>query len=364
MASKNLFRETIEKYRKEILSGRLPFGSLLPPEKQLADEMQVSRPTIAKVYNALQSEGLVKKRPGSGTQIVFNKEKKRFTFGLLLPGSGETEIFSIVNDQFLVLEKENNSTFLWDGTIANNAEMRQNIVVKICQSYIEKKVDGVFFSPLERTHHAHNLNETICKMFDLNHIPIVLMDRDITHFPNRSGYDIVGIDNFQAGYILTEHMIREGCEKIYFFHRKDSASTVDSRAAGCRMACFDAGIAFNNEHVIIGEPSDGELVSTIRIISKKTGILCANDSTAAVLMSALYKLGKIVRMDLLIAGFDDMKYAKVLQVPLTTYRQPLMDIVRNSFSMMLRRIANPNQVPVNLNLTGKMIIRDSTHFLK
>ena len=145
-------------------------------------------------------------------------------------------------------------------------------------------------------------------------------------------------------------MIKEGCEKIYFFHRKDSASTVDSRAAGCRMACFDAGITFDNESIIIGEPSDNELVSRIRIISKKTGILCAHDSTAAVLMSAFSKLGKIVSADLLIAGFDDMKYAKLLQVPLTTYRQPLMDIVRNSFLMMLRRIANPNQAAVNLNL--------------
>jgi GntR family transcriptional regulator of arabinose operon len=362
MASKNLFRETIEKYRKEILNGKLPYGMLLPPEKQLAEEMKVSRPTIAKVYNALQSEGLVKKKPGSGTQVVFNKDKKRFTFGLLLPGSGETEIFGIVTDQFLVLEKENDFTFLWDGTIANNAEMRQNTAVKICQSYIERKVDGVFFSPLERTHQAHNLNETICKMFDANHIPVILMDRDISPFPNRSRYDIVGIDNFQAGYVLTEHMIREGCEKMYFFHRKDSASTVDSRAAGCRMACFDAGIAFNNESIIIGEPSDNELVSKIRIISKKTGILCANDSTAAVLMSALSKLGKIVQMDLLMAGFDDMKYSKLLQVPLTTYRQPLMDIVRNSYLMMLRRIANPNLVSVNVNLTGKLILRESTHF--
>lgn len=364
MASKNLFRETIEKYRKEILNGKLPYGTLLPPEKHLAEEMNVSRPTIAKVYNALQSEGLVKKRPGSGTQIVFNRDKKRFTFGLLLPGSGETEIFGIVNDQFLILEKENDFTFLWDGTIANNAEMRQNIVVKICQSYIEKKVDGVFFSPLERTHQAHNLNETICKMFDANHIPLILMDRDISPFPNRSRYDIVGIDNFQAGYILTEHMIRAGCEKIFFFHRKDSASTVDSRVAGCRMACYDSGIAFNTESVIVGEPSDIDLVSKIKIISKKTGLLCANDSTAAVLMSALHNLGKFVQFDFLIAGFDDMKYAKHLQVPLTTYRQPLMDIVRNSFLMMMRRITNPNQVSVNVNLTGKLIIRESTHFQK
>ena len=362
MASKNLFYDTIEKFRKEIVNGKLPFGSLLPPEKELAESMKVSRPTIAKVYNALQNEGLVKKRPGYGTTVVFNKDKKRFTFGLLLPGSGESEIFGIINDQFLVLEKEKDFNCLWDGTIANNAEMRQNIALQICQSYIDKKVDGVFFSPLERTHKAVHINETICKAFDSKNIPIVLIDRDITTFPNRSKYDMVGIDNFHAGYIMTEHLIQGGCEKIYFFHRKDSASSVNIRIAGCRSACFDAGVAFSYENIIAGEPSDTELVGKMKIAPKKTGVLCANDSTAAILMSTLNKLGIPVAKDILIAGFDDMKYAKHLQVPLSSYRQPLLDIVRNSYEMILSRISNPNQTAVNIYLIGKLVMRESTKF--
>jgi DNA-binding LacI/PurR family transcriptional regulator len=100
----------------------------------------------------------------------------------------------------------------------------------------------------------------------------------------------------------------------------------------------------------------------MKIIPGKTGILCANDSTAALLMSTLNKLGKVVARDILIAGFDDMKYAKHLQVPLTSYRQPLMDIVRNSYEMIVSRISNPNQVAVNIHLTGKLIMRESTRF--
>jgi GntR family transcriptional regulator of arabinose operon len=314
------------------------------------------------VYNALQNEGLVKKRPGYGTTVVFNKDKKRFTFGLLLSGSGESEIFGIINDQFLLLEKEKDFNCLWDGTIANNAEMRQNIALQICQSYVDKKVDGVFFSPLERTHKAVHLNETICKVFDSKNIPLVLIDRDIASFPNRSKYDLVGIDNFHAGYIMTEHLIKGGCEKINFFHRKDSASSVNLRIAGCRSACFDSGISFSDENIIAGEPSDAELVGKMKILPKKTGVLCANDSTAAILMSTLNKLGNPVSIDILIAGFDDMKYAKHLQVQLTSYRQPLPDIVRNSYEMMLSRISNPNQAAVNIHLTGKLIVRESTRF--
>jgi GntR family transcriptional regulator of arabinose operon len=363
MASKNLFHNTIEKFRKEIINGKLPFGSLLPPEKELAESMKVSRPTIAKVYNALQNDGLVKKRPGYGTTVVFNKDKKRFTFGLLLPGSGESEIFGIINDQFLLLEKEKDFNCLWEGTIANNAEMRQNIVLQICQSYIDKQVDGVFFSPLERTHKAVHLNETICKFFDSNNIPIVLIDRDITAFPNRSKYDIVGIDNFHAGYIMTEHLLKMGSEILYFFHRKDSASSVNIRIAGCRSACFDAGVSFSSDNIIAGEPSDTELVAKMKIVPKKTGVLCANDSTAALLMSTLNILGNTVATKTLIAGFDDMKFAKHLQVPLTSYRQPLPDIVRNSYEMILSRISNPCQAAVNIHLTGKLIVRESTKFM-
>jgi DNA-binding LacI/PurR family transcriptional regulator len=260
------------------------------------------------------------------------------------------------------LEKEKDFNCLWDGTIANNAEMRQNIALQISQSYIEKKVDGVFFSPLERTQKAVHLNETICKVFDSKNIPLVLIDRDITSFPDRSKYDIVGIDNFHAGYIMTEHLIKGGCDRIFFFHRKDSASSVNIRIAGCRSACFDAGITFSYENIIAGEPSDTDIVGKMKILPKKTGVLCANDSTAAILMSTLHKLGSPVTTDTLIAGFDDMKYAKHLQVPLTSYRQPLLDIVRNSYEMMLSRISNPNQAAVNIHLTGKLVLRESTKF--
>ncbi len=280
----------------------------------------------------------------------------------MLPGSGETEIFGSVIDQLLALEKEKDFNCLWDGTIANNAEMRQSIALQICQSYIEKKVDGVFFSPLERTQKALQLNENICRIFDSHKIPVILIDRDISAFPNRSKYDIVGIDNFHAGYIMTEHLIKAGCEKIIFFHRKDSASTVQvqtGRMPG-RPALMQVCIQFDN--FLEGEPSDCDLVDKIKIVPKKTGILCANDSTAAILMSRLSKSGNRIGIDTLIAGFDDMKYAKHLQVPLTSYRQPLADIVRNSYEMMLSRISNPKQTTVSIYLSGKLIPRESTRF--
>lgn len=358
----NIIYDTTNKFREDILNGELLFGTLLPTESELAQKMKVSRPTIAKVYNVLQNEGLVKKKPGSGTIVVFNKNKKQFTFGLLLPGSGESEIFGVINDHIIEQSRQKDFTCLWDGTIANNAEMRQNLILKNCQTYIEQKVDGVFFSPLERTGKANTLNDKICKILDSKGIPIILVDRDIYPFPNRSQYDLVGIDNFRAGYIMTEHLIKAGCEKIHFFYRRDSAYSVNLRLAGCRTACYDAGINFTHDNAFCGEPSDYGLVRKIKIANKKTGILCANDSTAAVLMSSLNKLGFKVTTDLLMAGFDDMKYAKHLQVPLTTYKQPLLEIVIICLNLILFKLKNPQKTTCTYNIEGKIIIRESTKF--
>ncbi|QHT70638.1 substrate-binding domain-containing protein [Rhodocytophaga rosea] len=354
--------ETIARFRNDILNGTLPFGSLLPSEKELAAEMQVSRPTVAKVYNALQKEGLLKKTPGQGTTVVFNGERKKYTFGLLLPGAGESEIFGAIHDHFLAIEKEKEPKFLWEGAIANHAQVRQNSIIKICERYIEENVSGVFFAPLERTENAAGVNKKVCELFDKENIPVILIDRDIYSFPERSQYPVIGLDNFNAGYIMTKHLIESGCEKIYFCYRKDSASSIYKRIAGCNSACFDAGIPFSREHIMVGEPADLNFVRKMKIVPKKTGVLCANDSTAAVIMSSFKQIGILVSRHVLVAGYDDMKYGKVLQPSLTTYQQPLFEIVTISYEMMLNRLVTQHSIAANISLTGELIARESTKF--
>jgi GntR family transcriptional regulator of arabinose operon len=363
MTRKNSFLEIFEQIRTDILEGKILYGSILPSEKELSEKMGVSRPTIAKVYNSLQNEGLVKKKAGFGTMVTHSRDKKQYTFGLLLPGSGETEIFRIIIDQFVQLEKDRDFRCLWEGTVANNAEVRKEIILRVCHSYIEKKVDGVFFSPLERTDRANDLNQKICNMFDSKNIPVILMDRDIFLFPNRSKFDLVGIDNYQAGYLMAEHLVEAGCKVVHFFCRRNSAYTVDMRIAGCRSALYDAGIPFNKENMFVAEPNNLEEVKKIPILKKKTGIICANDSTAAVLMSTLSTAGIKIASDLLMVGFDDMKYSKNLQVPLTTYRQPCQDIGRYGIDLMFNRLQNLNQAAVTISLAGKLIVRESSSFV-
>jgi len=53
-----------------ILSGRFRAGDRLPPERQLASEFGVSRPTVRQAVAVLAAHGLVEARVGAGTFVV------------------------------------------------------------------------------------------------------------------------------------------------------------------------------------------------------------------------------------------------------------------------------------------------------
>jgi hypothetical protein len=56
--------------RRRITDGTYPFGSLLPPQRALADELGVSRLTVQRALRGMQEEGWISSRQGSGSRVV------------------------------------------------------------------------------------------------------------------------------------------------------------------------------------------------------------------------------------------------------------------------------------------------------
>ena len=65
-------------------------------------------------------------------------------------------------------------------------------------------------------------------------IPVVLLDRDIVDYPQRSKFDVVGIDNRRAGCVATQHLIDAGCRRIGFIGRPHLAPSCVARYNGYR----------------------------------------------------------------------------------------------------------------------------------
>lgn len=354
--------DIFEALKEDILNGVYKKGTLLPAENELAKKYAVSRPTIAKIYNQLQGEGYIQKRRGHGSEVTHFKTRSTSTIGLLLPGSGESEIFTVINDQILKLSSKNNIQCIWGGSAASNAEIRKAQVEHDCENFIQQKVDAILFSPLERLPEADEINERIFNRIIKAKIPLILIDRGLKIKPGAAGYDIIWLDNFFAGAAMAQHLIEKGCTMIHFFHRPNSANSVDLRLAGTRDMVLNNQLPFTQEHIYCGDPADIDFIRTINITPGKTGIICANDSTAAVLLSSLEKINIKITSDCLICGFDNMKYGQYLRYPLTTYTQPCEEMTSISFELALRRINNYDYLPMSVHVNGRIIERESTIF--
>lgn len=71
-----LYRQIAVALRERILSGQIPAGARLPPERRLASQLGVNRSTIVTAYDELDSQGLIAGRVGDGTMVVYRPEAK------------------------------------------------------------------------------------------------------------------------------------------------------------------------------------------------------------------------------------------------------------------------------------------------
>lgn len=359
--SRQKYYSLYKSLKKDIENNVYGTSNKLPNEIDLAEQYHVSRPTVAKALSLLQKSGYIQRVSGVGTFVRYEPNIGTKNFALLIPGLGETEIFESICGHISHLSQLKNFNLVWSGSMQEDAEMRRQHIKQLAVRYIKQKdINGVFFTPLELTSEKDTINSNIVQLFDEAGIPVVLMDRDIVSFPSRSQYDLVGVDNFRLAYILTRHLIEQGCQKVMFVARPYSAPTVQMRIFGYQRALKDAGIQDTPKDIHVEEITSPNFIDNFISNVHQPGILCANDTTASKVMYYIEEHGYKIPDDVKIAGVDDMKYAEYLRVPLTTYKQPCKDIAEAAIDLMLSRIQDAPKKARTILINGELIVRKST----
>jgi LacI family transcriptional regulator len=356
--------ETVsQELRMEIVAGAFAPSKKLPSEAQLVERFGVSRPTVARALRDLQAEGLIERRAGSGTFVRGASPTNTQTrvLGLLVPERGTTEIFEAICGELGALARVHGFGLLWGGSPMPHADRDSTPehAVEVCRQFIEKAVTGVFFAPLEYTTEKDQVNRELLEQLRQSGIPVVLLDRDIAPFPKRSEFDLVSLDNFHAGFMLAEHLIRLGCRRLRFVARPGSAPTVDARIGGVREAMIRYDVDPGPKLVAQGDPEDAKFVRGLQPGRGCDGIICANDFTAAELLKTLASMKVDVPSKVRVVGFDDVRYATLLAVSLTTIHQPCREIAQVAFRAMQERIQEPTIPPRTLSLAPSLVVRES-----
>ncbi len=335
-----------------IQRGDYPPGERLPSEIALGRRWRVSRPTIARALRDLQAQGLIERQAGAGTFVRPPAVPQAGLLGLVADGLGATEIM----DPLAAKLSDAARTAGWN--LLRGEAVADRPADAIAREWRDRGVTGVFFAPIEHHPVRAALNHAIAERLDHHGMAVVLLDRDLGEFPERSRFDLVSIDDFFAGFELAAHVLDTGVRRLLLLARPAYPATTDLRLAGARAAVErvkGATIRF-----VVGLPTDVAFVSRCWRRPTADAILCSNDSTAAELMQTLHSQGCALPTDLLVAGFDDLRYAKLLNPPLTTMRQPCDRLGKVAIETMLSRLRERHAPARRVLVRAELVPRKST----
>lgn len=348
-----------ESLHQGILGGDYQAGRSLPSEVELAAQFGVSRPTVAHALAELERLGLVERRVGSGTYVRAQARPAGKRFGLLIPELEDTEIFGPIYRQIVREIQQHRHALIWGESIGRAGEDLKQQALQLCQDYIDQHVAGVFFAPIELIPEKDAINHSIADQFGQAGVPLILLDRDITSYPERSIHDLISIDHRRGGFLLAQHLLGLGKQRVDYVAPPFSAPTVALRIWGYQEALWQAGITPQQAWIHIGDVEDLAFVRHMVEVEGARAFICANDVTAAHLINSLDLLDYAVPAQVSVVGFDDVKYARLLRVPLTTIHQPCTELGTIAARAMLERLERPHLAAREILVTGSLIVRKS-----
>lgn len=352
------YREIFETLRREILDGKYDDKKTLPSEFGLARRFKVCRPTVSRAMQELASAGLVVRRQGAPTTLTRFAQNASGCMGLVIQGRwDERDLYPRVCRRLTELAERSGWKMVRCEIFATSKRGRLHEIRKIVDRLTTERVTGVFFQPVECMSKADSINADIVMRFEKAGIHVVLLDYDVVNLPSRSAYDLVGVDNFAAGYALATHYLDMGLRRICFLRLAGAAPSVLDREHGVAAAVLArTGRWAPEKNVWVCDLSDAAALSSRCGSPSPQVVIAYNDKAALALRDSMRRAG-CGRDGLEIAGFDGIPEAATAEPPLTTMRQDVEGLSRLAFHTLVTRIRTPNLPPRKISLGCELVVR-------
>ncbi len=186
--------------------------------------------------------------------------------------------------------------------------------------------------------------------------PVVLIDR----CERDTAADAVVLDNVDAAYRLTSHLIEHGCRRNVFFYGTTSA-TGRQRREGYLNAMAAHGLEARAEAVA---PTVAHArAAAHELLSRQSlpdALVASNGLILLGLTEALRAASLRFPDQIALAGFDDLPWTRLVEPGITVIAQPTYDIGRTVIELLLQRIAHPAQSVRRVVLRGELVERGSS----
>jgi LacI family transcriptional regulator len=190
--------------------------------------------------------------------------------------------------------------------------------------------------------------------------PVVLVDRGSTRRQCS-----VSVDDVIGGEVAVVHLAGLGHRRIAFAGGPAGLGRVADREAGARRAAEEAGalievIETDGSTVAAGRRA-GALIAGLPSARRPTAAFCANDLLALGLLQEMTRRRIRVPGDLAIVGYDDIDFAAAAAVPLTSVRQPRVQLGRAATELLIEEVSEPQRHRHRqVVFEPELVVREST----
>lgn len=342
-----LYKKIYHFIKEQIESGRLQIGDRLPTEKELSEQFSVSRITSKRALVELEQEGLITRSRGKGSFVAENQVTSpgaNKDLLLILPFASDYELGDYAK-----------------GIMTSIAETGYRLMVQLASTVrLDTLSDyaGIIYYP-------EDVNHSIDFLFycDRHHIPLVLLDKSLDLFQ----FPAVVADNKGGAYQLTQHLIDQGCDQIWFVATESfgEVSPVRDRYLGYLAAMAETSLPSSYFPKEKAETSDAYLNRLVTVLSEmtdsKTGLVVENDGLAIQLIQKSIQAGLSIPDQVAIVGFDNSQASRLLHPKLSTAAQDFYQMGQEAARLLLQKIESPQKAVTSCQLPVQLFIRESSH---
>ncbi len=235
---------------------------------------------------------------------------------------------------------------------SNNTQARENEIISMFRG---RQVDGILIYPSE-----HQNTDHVSQLRDSG-FPIVSMVAD-----PKNQIDAVCVNDFEGARKLGAHLIELGHTDIACLDASSFLGNTE-KLDGLKAATLAAGIKFDdNFHIEIrtnGIEAGYQAAKNLWESGKRpSAIMCTNDSLAFGVQRFCEDHNLSIPGDIALAGFDNIEFARLATVPITTIDYPVDLITKQAVEHLIALIdgTGPLPQPIRTQFDPDLIVRQST----
>jgi LacI family transcriptional regulator len=343
---KPLYLAAKERIREAIDAGMFTPGEQMPSTKDLSEQLEISLVTAHRALSELVNCGVLQRSQGKGTFVhaAYLEGKRTVSesrIGLML--HPDASIGDYYHAQVL------------EGIRQGAHSLHVDLVLLRFDQDLRKECDGFLYI---------NPNRTDVEQLTTGRrrAPIVALG---CHAENDQ-VCCVDIDNVQLGRQAVGHLAGHGHSAIAYVGGADDVANNKGRWEGFLSGLADRRLTHRPQYVLKAQGwklADRERTELTRLLTgpnRPTAVFAADYHLALDVYAAAQTVGLKIGETLSVVGVDDPPSAPHLSPPLTTLRQPLVQLGHSAVTALVERIRNDGAAVGHRVLQAELVIRRSS----